>query len=186
LHIGHLSFLTRGLAGHRYKKGKTGISNPFIPSFPERKMPPRLGERGVEPLVMKLLAGVIFFGLALTVGVALYTQLGRGITSSTAFQLSVEPSSLTVGIPENGENVATVRVSVTRITGYDKTVSLYATPSLPGVFLQFNPPGGIPSFYSTLEIRVTPSASPTRVTLTLKARGEDGTERTCPLDLRLE
>jgi len=135
---------------------------------------------------MKLLAGVIFFGLALTVGVALYTQLGRGISSSTAFQLSVEPSSLTLGIPENGENEATVRVSVTRIAGYDRTVFLSATPSLPGVFLQFNPSGGIPDFYSTLEVRVTPSASPATVTLTLRARGEDGTERTCPLDLRLE
>jgi hypothetical protein len=185
--MGHLSFLTRRLDGDRYKKGKSReIFNPFIPQLPERKMLPRLGERGVEPLVMKLLAGVIFFGLALTVGVALYTQLGRGISSSTAFQLSAEPSSLRVGIPENGENTATVRISVTRIAGYDKTVFLSATPSLPGVFLQFSPSGGTPDFYSTLEIRVTPSASPSSVTLTLRARGEDGTERTCPLDLKLE
>ncbi|MEM2866632.1 MAG: hypothetical protein QW098_05790 [Candidatus Hadarchaeales archaeon] len=145
-----------------------------------------LGQRGVEPLVMKLLAGVIFFGLALTIGVALYTQLGRGITSSTAFQLSVEPSSLAVGIPDNGENEATVRVSVTRIAGYDRTVSLSASPSLTGVSLQFNPSSSVPDFYSTLVIRVSPSASPTTVTLTLRARGEDGTERSCPLELKLE
>ncbi len=145
-----------------------------------------LGQRGVEPLVMKLLAGVIFFGLALTIGVALYTQLGRGITSSTAFQLSVEPSSLSVGVPENGENQVTARVSVTRIAGYDRAVSLSASPSVAGVSLEFSPSSGVPDFYSSLVIRVSPSASPRTVTLTLRARGEDGTERSCPLELKLE
>lgn len=145
-----------------------------------------LGRRGIEPLVMKLLAGVIFFGLALTVGVALYTQLGRGLTSSTSFQLSVQPSSLSMGIPENGENVVTVQVSVTRIAGYDRTVHLSASPSLQGVSFQFSPSSGTPDFYSTLIIRVSPSASPTTVTLTLRARGEDGIESSCPLELLLE
>ncbi|MEM2205176.1 MAG: hypothetical protein DSO02_04265 [Hadesarchaea archaeon] len=145
-----------------------------------------LEQKGVEPLVMKLLAGVIFFGLALTIGVALYTQLGKGVTSSTAFHLSVEPSSLRIGIPENGENQATVRVSITRIAGYDRLVQLSASPSLGGVSFQFNPSSGTPDFYSTLVIRVTPSASPTTISLTVKARGEDGTERSCPLELKLE
>ena len=143
----------------------------------------RRDEAGVEPLVMKLLAGIIFFGIALGIGIPLYMRLG-GISMS--FQVSVSPSSITIGKPVSGENVKTVSVRVAVVAGYDKTVTLDASGEPTGVWVSFSPQSGKPEFYSTATVRVDNSADPGTTTITIRGVGEDGTGHTCPLTLTIE
>ena len=149
----------------------------------------RRDEAGIEPLVMKLLAGIIFFGIALGIGIPLYMRLGAGISAVMSYEVSVNPSSVTIGRPVSEENVRTVSVTVSPIAGYDKTVQLEATPVHPelvGVRITFSPPSGKPEFGSTLSIRVDNTAALGTTTITIRGVGEDGTERVDTLTLKIE
>ena len=142
----------------------------------------RRDEAGVEPLVMKLLAGVIFFGIALGIGIPLYMRLGAGI--SVSFQVSVSQSSITIGRPESGENSKTVTVEP--IAGYDKQATLSASGVPSGVLVSFSPPSGVPEFYSAAAVTVDNSAALGTTMITIRAVGEDGTEDACSLVLTIE
>ena len=142
-------------------------------------------EAGVEPLVMKLLAGIIFFGIALGIGIPLYMRLGAGI-SAVSFGVSVSPSSVTIGKPVSLENSKTVSVSVKPIAGYEKQVTLSASGVPSGVSISFSPQSGKPEFYSTATVRVDNSATPKTTAITIRAVGEDGTEGACSLTLEIE
>lgn len=146
----------------------------------------RKDEAGIEPLVMKLLAGIVFFGIALGIGIPLYMRLGAGITQTMSYEVNVNPSSLTIGRPASGENVRTVSVTISPIAGYDKTVQLQATPAVVGVVITFSPSSGKPEFGSTLTIRVDNTAAIGTTTITIRAVGEDGTEKVCTLTLEIE
>jgi uncharacterized membrane protein len=90
-----------------------------------------------------------------------------------------------VGIPASGENTKTVSVSVDKIGTYDKTVALSATGQPNGVSVSFSPASGKPTFGSTMTITVSSGATAGTTTLTIRATGEDATEKTCTLELTL-
>jgi len=147
-----------------------------------------LDERGVEPLAMKILAGVILLTVGLGIGFAVYGRIGKSVEHMLAFTVNVEGQSeysLALGIPTSGENSAVLTVNVEEISPYDKTVSLTYTGAPAGVSLQFSPASGEPSFSSSLTVRVGASAQAGTHTITIRARSEDGAEKTAALRLIL-
>jgi hypothetical protein len=154
----------------------------------EKKEVMDLDERGVEPLAMKIFAGIFLLIVGLGIGYAVYAQVGRGVQSMLSFTVRIEGQtehSLTLGVPASGENSASLSVRVEEITPYDKMVVLIATGIPENVRCSFSPGSGQPTFGSTLTIRVGPQAPRGTHTITVKAAGEDGTEQTAILSLAL-
>ncbi|MEM3420892.1 MAG: hypothetical protein QW835_02015 [Candidatus Hadarchaeum sp.] len=141
-----------------------------------------LDQCGVEPLAMKLFAGIVLLVIGLGIGYAVYTWAGRGATGMLSFTVSLSPTSATV----RPGNTITVNVSVQRIGPYDKDVSLSASGVPANVTVGFSPSTGVPAFGSTMTIVVGSSAQPGTTTITVKATGTDGVQQTATFDLTVE
>ncbi|MFH1821022.1 MAG: hypothetical protein ABH852_01055 [Methanobacteriota archaeon] len=143
----------------------------------------RLDQRGVEPLAMKLFAGIVLLVIGLGIGYAVYTWAGKGATGMLSFTVSVSPTSATVDRPSDNVNTLSLSVSVQRIGTYDKSVTLTATGQPTGVTVSFAPSSGTPSFGSTMMITVDSSAARGKTTITIKATGPDSVEQTATFEL---
>jgi uncharacterized membrane protein len=143
-------------------------------------------ESGVEPLAMKLFAGIVLLVLGLGIGYSIYMWAQGGITQMTSFSVTVTPTSITVGIPATGSTTRTVSIDISKLGDYRKTVTLSATGVPEHVQVSFSPRSGVPSFGSTMTIQVDNYALSGTTTITIKATGDDGVERTGTLELRLE
>ncbi|MEM3519378.1 MAG: hypothetical protein QW179_02265 [Candidatus Hadarchaeales archaeon] len=128
-----------------------------------------MDERGVEPLAMKIFAGIVLLIIGLGIGYAVYSWAG-GYASSLKCEIILSESSKSVS--RGGS--ATINVTVNYIMGTKENVTLQATGAPSGVNLSFNPPMGEPTFYSTLIITVDNTASPGSSTLTISAMGSKG------------
>lgn len=144
-----------------------------------------LDERGVEPLAMQILAGIVLLVIGLGIGYTVFTWAGRGTQQALSFSVSVSPNSTTIGRPATSDNTKNVSVTVSRIGAYDKTVTLSATGQPTGVTVNFSPLSGIPAFGSTMTVGVDNSAILGTTTLTIKATGTDGVEQVATLELTL-
>jgi len=138
-----------------------------------------LDQRGVEPLAMKLFAGIVLLVIGLGIGYAVYTWAGKGATGMLSFTVSVSPTGATV---DAGDTI-TASVSVQRIGPYDKNVSLSYSGAPADVTVNFSPNSGVPSFGSTMTIVVGSSALPGTTTITIKATGADGVQQTATFEL---
>lgn len=143
-------------------------------------------EMGVEPLAMKLFAGIVLLAVGLSIAYAVYTWVGSTWPQMLSFSVDLSPNSLTVEIPDNGSVTRNVTVTVTRVGTYDRTVTLSATGQPGGVSVVFSPENGVPTFGSTMRITVDSGAVPGTTTLTVTAAGSDGTRQTATLQLTLE
>ncbi|KUO42374.1 MAG: hypothetical protein APZ16_02750 [Candidatus Hadarchaeum yellowstonense] len=141
-----------------------------------------LDQRGVEPLAMKLFAGIVLLVIGLGIGYAVYTWAGKGATGMLSFTVTVSPTSAVV----SPGSTVTVNVSVQRIGPYDKEVTLSASGLPANVAVNFSPSSGVPAFGSTMTIVVGSSAQPTVTTITIKATGTDGVQQTATFELTVE
>lgn len=143
----------------------------------------RLDQKGVEPLAMKLFAGIVLLVIGLGIGYAVYTWAGQGAVGMLSYNVSVSPTNATVTRPTSGSTNVDLSVSVQRISSYDKTVELSATGTPTGVTVSFSPNSGVPSFGSSLRITVSSSAALGKTTITIKATGPDSVEQTATFEL---
>ena len=142
-------------------------------------------EAGVEPTVMKIMAGVILLAVGLSIGVALYQQVGIGAQETLSFSVNVSPTSATIGRPTTGENTITAQVTVQPVLGYNKQVALSATGMPTGVNLSFSPQSGTPEFGSTMTISVDDNAELGTTTITIRGTGEDDTTKSTTFELTI-
>lgn len=138
-------------------------------------------ERGVEPLAMKIFAGIVLLVIGLGIGYGVYMWASGGVHETLSFSVDVSPNSATLSA---GENI-NVTVTVRRIGTYDKTVTLDATGEPDDVTVSFSPTSGVPEFGSTMTIRVASGATPGATTLTIRARGTDDIEKVATFTLTL-
>ncbi len=118
------------------------------------------GERGVEPLVMKLMAGIILFAIGLGIGMTIYLRVGSSAGQALSFSVNVGADEVIIGGPAADENSKTVQVSVEKILGgYNKTVTLNATGVPDNVAVSFSSAGGAPDFGSTMTMKVGVNAT---------------------------
>lgn len=143
-------------------------------------------EAGVEPLAMKLFAGIVLLVIGLSIAYAIYTWAGKTSQGMLSFSVSLSPNSITVQIPDSGTATRNISVTVSRIGTYEGTVTLSATGQPGGVSVSFSPESGVPTFGSTMTITVDSGASAGTTTLTVRATGADGTQQTATLQLTLE
>lgn len=144
-------------------------------------------EIGVEPTVMKIMAGIILLAVGLSIGVAVYRWAGKGIEEQLSFSVDVDASEVVIGKPATGDNSKTVQVSVEKILGgYDETVTLSYSPTRAGVTITFNPSSGVPNFGSTMTITVNSTATLENVTITVKGSGADDLEKSDTFVLRIQ
>ena len=139
-------------------------------------------ERGIEPLALKLLAGLILLAAGLGMGLTMYRRAGKAL-EKLSIRLSLEPSSWTLSKPEL-ENSLTVQVTVESLLDFRGEVTLSASGQPSGVYVTFSPSSGTPTFYSTLQIRVTNVVNPGTYSLTIRAKG-NGAEATHPFTLQI-
>ena len=139
-----------------------------------------MDKKGIEPLAMKLLAGLILLAAGLGIGITMYRRAGRTI-ERLAIQISLDPASWTLSKPEN-ENSLAVRVEVRSVLEFHENVTLSLEGKPPGVNVSFTRVSGVPDFYSTLTIRVTKDVTPGTYDLTVKAEG-GGAQATSPFRL---
>ncbi|MEM2192627.1 MAG: hypothetical protein QXG38_03330 [Candidatus Hadarchaeales archaeon] len=128
-----------------------------------------MDERGVEPLAMKIFAGIVLLIIGLGIGYALYSWAG-GYASSLKCSITLSETSKTIS--RGGS--ATIDVTVNYLMGTVENVTLQATGAPSGVNISFSRLRGEPSFYSTLIITVDNTASPGSSTLTISAIGSKG------------
>lgn len=57
------------------------------------------GERGVEPLVMKLMAGIILFAIGLGIGMTIYLRAGSSAGQALGFSVNVGADEVIIGGP---------------------------------------------------------------------------------------
>lgn len=139
-------------------------------------------ETGVEPIVMKLMAGIILFAIGLGIGVTIYLRAGSSAERTLSFNVSVSPTSATVG----GDGNTTANVIVQEIFGYNKQVTLTASYDLTYVEnVIFSPQNGIPSFTSTVTIIAKGVTTP-GTTITIYATGADGTKKAASFELTIQ
>ncbi len=141
-----------------------------------------MDRRGIEPLAMKLLAGIILLAAGLGFGITLYKRAGKAM-ERLGVQLSLEPSSWTLRRPDN-ENSLTVLVRVEPLLDFHETVTLSVEGKPAGVSASFSMPSGTPPFYSNLSLTVTTQAAPGNYVLTVKAEG-GGALATQPFQLTI-
>ncbi|GAH90058.1 unnamed protein product [marine sediment metagenome] len=142
-------------------------------------------EAGVEPIVMKIMAGIILLAVGLGIGVALYQQAGMGAEQTLSFSVNVSPTSATIGRPTASENTITAQVTVRPVLGYDKQVTLSATGMPTGVSVSFSPQSSTPEFGSTMTISVDNNADLGTITITIRGTGEDDTEKSTTFELTI-
>lgn len=142
-------------------------------------------EAGVEPIVMKIMAGIILLAVGLGIGVALYQRAGMGAEQTLSFSVNVSPTSATIGIPTTDKNTITAQVTVQPVLGYDKQVTLSATGMPTGVNVSFSPQSGISEFGSTMTISVDNTAFGT-TTITIRGTGEDDTTKSTTFELTIQ
>ena len=144
-------------------------------------------EVGVEPTVMKIMAGIILLAVGLGIGVAVYRWAGRGIEEQLSFSVDVDANEVVIGKPATGDNSKSIQVNIEKILGgYDKTVTLSYSPSRAGVTITFNPSSGVPNFGSTMMVKVDSTATPENVTITVKGSGADDLEKSDTFVLRIQ
>ena len=144
-------------------------------------------EVGVEPTVMKIMAGIILLAVGLGIGVAVYRWAGRGIEEQLSFSVDVDANEVVIGKPATGDNSKTIQVNVEKILGgYNETITLSFSPSRTGVTITFNPSSGVPNFGSTMTIKVDSTATPEDVTITVKGSGADDFEKSDTFVLRIQ
>ena len=138
-------------------------------------------ERGVEPTVMKILVGIILVAIGLGVGVTVYQRFGKATTSYLNYSVSNTPNSsnLTPGESE------VVSIKVRTDTNFEKEVELDSTGVPKNVDVSFSPDNGVPTFGSSMRVKVESNASPGTHTITVKATA-DGTEKTATFELEIE
>lgn len=147
-----------------------------------------MDQRGVEPLAMKIFAGIVLLVIGLGVGYGVYSWASSGSQTLLAFNVTLDGQSslsVTIGIPTETENTKTVGVLVESLASYDKNVSLTATGAPTGVNLSFSPASGSLNLGSTLTVRVDDSAIAGTTTITVRATGEDDIQKTATLSLTL-
>ncbi len=142
-------------------------------------------EAGVEPIVMKIMAGIILLAVGLSIGVALYQQAGIGAQEALSFSVNVSPTSATIGKPTTSENTITAQVTVQSVLGYNKEVMLSATGMPTGVSVSFSPQSNTPEFGSTMTISVENTAEPGAITITIRGTGEDDTTKSTTFRLTI-
>ncbi len=142
-------------------------------------------EAGVEPIVMKIMAGIILLAVGLGIGVALYQQAGMGAEQTLSFSVNVSPTNTTIGKPTTSENTITAQVTVQPVLGYDKEVTLSATGMPKGVSISFSPQSSTPEFGSTMTISVDNTAEPGTTTITIRGTGEDDTTKSATFELTI-
>ncbi|MFQ6129822.1 MAG: hypothetical protein ACE5OT_03315 [Candidatus Hadarchaeaceae archaeon] len=144
-------------------------------------------EAGVEPTVMKIMAGIILLAVGLGIGVAVYRWAGKSIEEQLSFTVNVDANEVIIGKPATGDNSKTVQVNVEKILGgYNETVTLSYSPSRAGVTITFNPSSGVPNFGSTMTIIIDSTATPENVTITVKGSGADDLEKSDTFVLRIQ
>lgn len=126
-------------------------------------------ERGVEPLAVKLLAGLVLLAVGLGVGLSLYRRAETRIEHFLDFDLRLEKSELSLQLPKEEDHVVFVSVYVEPIMGYEGTVRLEAEAPK-GVLVTFEPAEGKCPFASSMQIRVTPSAGAGTYNITVRAK----------------
>ena len=139
---------------------------------------------GVEPLVMKLMAGMILLAIGLGMGIVVYRMLNP--KEMLSYIITPSPTSVTVGRPETGDNTIYVSLSIERLADYTETVTLGATGLPDNVLVSFSPISGVPTFGSTMVVRVGPNAPLGTHTITIRATGADGTEKSSTFELKIE
>lgn len=142
-------------------------------------------EAGVEPIVMKIMAGIILLAVGLGIGVALYQQAGMGAEQTLSFSVNVLPTSATIGRPTTSENTITAQVTIQPVLGYDKQVTLSATGMPTGVNVSFSPQSSTPEFGSTMTISVDDTAELGTTTITIRGTGEDDTTKSTTFELTI-
>ncbi len=144
-------------------------------------------EAGVEPTVMKIMAGIILLAVGLGIGVTVYRWAGRGIEEQLSFSVDVDANEVVIEKPATGEISKIIQVSVEKILGgYDEIVALSYSPSRAGVTITFNPSSGTPNFGSTMTVKVDSTATPEDVTITVKGSGADGLEKSDTFVLKIQ
>ena len=143
-------------------------------------------EAGVEPTVMKIMAGIILLAIGLGIGAALYQRAGKGAEEALSFSVNVSPTNATIGKPTTDENTTTAQVTVQPVLGYNKQVTLSATGMPTGVNVSFSPQSGTPEFGSTMTISVDNTAALGTTTITIRGTGVDDTEKTATFELTVQ
>jgi aminopeptidase S len=143
-------------------------------------------EVGVEPTVMKIMAGIILLAVGLGIGVALYQQAGTGAQQALSFSVNINPTNATIGRPTTSENMITTQVTVQSVLGYSKLVTLSATGVPTGVSVNFSPPSGNPEFGSTMTVSVDNTATLGATTITIRGTGADGVEKSATFLLLIQ
>ncbi|MFN4133626.1 MAG: hypothetical protein ACK4GQ_04580 [Candidatus Hadarchaeales archaeon] len=136
--------------------------------------------RGVEPLAMKIFAGIVLLIIGLGIGYAVYGWAG-GFATSLKCNLSLsEPSK---SISRGGSSTLTVTVEY--LMGTKENATLQATGAPQGVNISFYPPRGEPTFYSTLSISADNTSPLGTYTLTISAIGSKGQAGSASLTLTI-
>jgi phosphoribosylformylglycinamidine synthase len=130
----------------------------------------KMENKGIEPLAVKLLAGMILLAVGLGIGLTMYRKAGKTLERLN-IQLSLEPDSWTLPRPEN-ENSLEVQVTVEPLLDFHGQVSLSAEGEPAGVSLSFSRTSGTPPFYSILTITVSSTVNRGSYSITVKAEGE--------------
>ncbi|MEW6222808.1 MAG: hypothetical protein AB1476_05845 [Candidatus Hadarchaeota archaeon] len=146
-----------------------------------------LDQKGVEPLAMKIFAGIVLLVIGIGVGYGVYTWAGKGTTSLLSFNVYLDGQStlnITLGRPVSGENTRTVTVTVESIGGHDKNVSLSYTGAPSGVSVSFSTSSDKPNFGSTMTVRVDNTAGLGTSTITIRGASTDA-EKTALLNLTI-
>lgn len=143
-----------------------------------------MDKKGIEPLAIKLLAGMILLAVGLGIGIAMYRRAKVGIERELSFLIEISPTSFRLAKPQT-ENTLTSILTVQPIGDYSLRVDLTAEVS-PGIKIIFSPSSGRPPFHSTVMIRIDNTAEKRIHTLTIKAIGEDGAVKSQPLLITLD
>lgn len=139
-------------------------------------------ERGVEPLAMKIMAGVILLVVGLGIGYAVYTWAG-GYVAAIKCNVSLEKSSTTISVGEN----ETIRVDISIAMGTAETVTLDATGEPSGVSVSFEPSSGEPPFYSNMTVSVGSTSTAGDYVLTILVKDSKGaTSGSVPFNLTIQ
>jgi len=142
-------------------------------------------ELGVEPLAMKIFAGIVLLVIGLGIGYGVYTWAG-GWATAIKCNLGLEKNTTTIGIPDNGENTNNIRVDISIAIGTAENVTLDATGKPQGVSVTFNPPRSEPPFYSYMTVKVDNTATAGNYVLTILAKDSKGaTSGSAPFNLTI-
>lgn len=142
-------------------------------------------ERGVEPLAMKIFAGIVLLVIGLGIGFGVYMWAGGWATAIKCDVILDKPSA-TIGKPTSGENTDTIQVNIKYIMGTKEAVTLDATGEPQGVRVIFSPLSGEPDFYSNMTVGVNENAVAGSYVLTIVVKdSKSGTSGSAPFNLTI-